>query len=168
VGAYTKTRYKWGFYSLGTAAYILLACSTFFSGLSSSRRFALTRDYIILAGFVNLLWIPYPIGWAITDGGNVMGVTEETIYFGVLDTLLLPGLAFGTLLLSRRWDYGLMNLHFTQYGRVPQGTGTFPEKDTRAPVGGVTNDTHPPGQTTAGRPQHNTATVEDYHSNEGA
>ncbi|KAK0387982.1 hypothetical protein NLU13_4226 [Sarocladium strictum] len=169
VGAYTATRYKWGFFTLGTLAYLLLAHSTFVNGLSASRRFTLSRDYTILAGYLNLLWFLYPIGWAVTDGGNVMGVTQMAIYFGILDLLLLPGLAFGFLLLSRRWDYGLMGLHFTQYGRVPHGTGTFPEKETRAaapPTGGITNDTYAPapatavpGQTTAAPMQPNTATV---------
>ena len=52
------------------------------------------------------------------------------IYFGILDVLLLPVLAFAFLFFSKRWDYGLMNLHFTQYGRVPRTTDTFPGKST--------------------------------------
>ncbi|KAL2201736.1 family A G protein-coupled receptor-like protein [Sarocladium strictum] len=147
VGAYTPSRYKWGFFTLGTLAYLLLAYSTLMNGLSSSRRFSIARDYTILAGYLNLLWFLYPIGWAVTDGGNVMGVTQMAIYFGILDLFLLPGLAIGFLFLSRRWDYGLMNLHFTQYGRVPQGTATFPEKGTHAPTGGVTGATGTTGLT---------------------
>jgi hypothetical protein len=32
--------------------------------------------------------------------------------------LLVPVLAFATVTLARRWDYGALNLYFTQYGRV--------------------------------------------------
>lgn len=172
VGAYTESRYKWGFFTLGTLAYLLLAFSTLATGLSSSRRFSLGRDYTILAGYVNLLWFLYPIGWAVTDGGNVMGVTQMAIYFGILDLLLLPGLTVAFLLLSRRWDYGLMNLHFTQYGRVPQNIGTFPEKDaTRGPVtGGVPSTTA--GVPTVGGAHHTTIggnplTGGTHHTNNG-
>ncbi|KAH8178336.1 bacteriorhodopsin-like protein [Sarocladium implicatum] len=161
VGAYTATRYKWGFFTLGTLAYLLLAFSTIFTGLSASRRFTLSRDYTILTGYLNLLWFLYPIGWAITDGGNVIGVSQMAIYFGILDLLLLPGLAFGFLWFSRKWDYGLMNLHFTQFGRVPQGAGTFPEKTTRAPVaGGVAREAPtatPAGPPAAAQPVNNSA-----------
>ena len=128
VGAYTPSRYKWGFFTFGTVAYLLLAYQIMLSGLSASKRFTLRRDYTLLAGYANLLWLLYPIAWAVSDGGNVIGVTQMAIYFGILDVLLLPVLAFAFLFFSKRWDYGLMGLHFTQYGRVQRTTGTFPEK----------------------------------------
>jgi len=136
VGAYTYSRYKWGFFTFGTLAYLLLAYQTTLGGLSASKRFTVARDYTLLAGYANFLWFFYPIGWAITDGGNVIGVTQMAIYFGVLDLLLLPVLAFGFIFLSKRWDYRLMDLHFTQYGRVPKTTGTFPEKHSAGVVSG--------------------------------
>jgi bacteriorhodopsin len=132
--------YKWGFYAFGTFAWLLLAYQTLVAGLSASRRFTLTRDYTILAGWTNLIWLLYPIAFGVSEGGNEIGVTESFIFFGILDLLLLPVLAFAFLFLSGRWDYGLMNLHFTQYGRVAQGAGTFPEKSTghTAPATGTT------------------------------
>jgi len=42
---------------------------------------------------------------------------------------LIPVLAIATIVLSRRWDYNRLNLHFTRYGRVGNsGNGVFPEK----------------------------------------
>jgi len=52
---------------------------------------------------------------------------------------MIPLLAFATIVLSRKWDYGKLNLHFTQYGRVHQG-GSFPEKQAVAPASGVVSD----------------------------
>jgi len=143
VGAYTHSRYKWGFFAFGTLAYLLLAYQTMLSGLSTSKRFNLTRDYALLAGYANLFWLLYSIGWAITDGGNVIGVTQMAIYFGILDLLLLPVLAFAVFFLSKRWDYGLMNLHFTQYGRGPQTTVTSSKRHT-SDVGGPGVGAGPP------------------------
>ncbi|KAG9506899.1 hypothetical protein J7337_000443 [Fusarium musae] len=130
--AYTTTSYKWGFFGFGTFAYLMLAFQTLHPGRTSAARLGLSRDYLMLAGWVNLLWMLYPIAYGISDGGNVVGVTGSFIFFGILDVLLIPGLAFAFMFLSKRWDYGALNLHFTQYGRVNAGNGVFPEK--RAPV----------------------------------
>jgi len=146
--AYTATRYKWGFYTFGTLAYILLAFQTLFSSRSHALRLEVGRDHTVLAGFVNLLWFLYPIAFAISDGGNVTGVTQSLIFFGILDVLLLLGTATAVLFFSRRWDYGRMNLHFTQYGRVGTAGGVHPEKGPVAPTTGVT--THTPATTHPG------------------
>ena len=154
VGAYTPSRYKWGFFTFGTLAYLLLAYQTMLSGLSASKRFSLKRNYALLAGYANLFWVLYPVGWALTDGGNVIGVTQMAIYFGILDLLLLPVLAFAFIFLSKRWDYGLMNLHFTQHGRGPNTTEPFLQKRTGAVggpgVGGDTDNNADYSQPTAG------------------
>lgn len=132
--AYTATRYKWGFYAFGTVAYLLLAFQTMWASRSSARRSStdrssVDRDYTMLAGFVNLLWLLYPIAFAVSDGGNVISVTRSLIFFGILDLLLLCGTAFAFLFLARRWDYGRLHLNFTQYGRVGSyGNAMHPEK----------------------------------------
>lgn len=50
--------------------------------------------------------------------------------------LLVPVIAFATITLARRWDYGRLNLQFTQYGRVRRDDNSaYPEKQTGLPVG---------------------------------
>jgi len=134
VSAYTTTNYKWGFFVFGTFAWALLAVNTLVEGGRGARRVEVARDHTLLAGWLNLLWLLYPVAFGLTDGGNRIGVTAGFIFFGVLDVLMVPLLAFAFLLLSRNWDYGRLNIAFTQYGRVRQG-GTFPEKEA-APRGG--------------------------------
>ncbi|VUC27731.1 unnamed protein product [Clonostachys rosea] len=127
--AYTATRYKWGFYGFGTAAYVILAIQTLWASRSSANRLGIGRDHTMLAGYVNLFWFLYPIAFAVSDGGNVIGVTQSFIFFGIIDLLLVCGTAFIFLFLARKWDYGRMNLHFTQYGRVGSHSNrTYPEK----------------------------------------
>lgn len=107
-----------------------------------SRRSIAARDlgtgvgthHLGLSGWVNLLWLNYVIAWGISDGGNVIGVTPSFIYFGILDVLLVPIVATAFLFLARRWDYGRMNIAFTQHGRVHSAPGTFPEKNTEVPA----------------------------------
>ncbi|KEY71239.1 hypothetical protein S7711_02346 [Stachybotrys chartarum IBT 7711] len=127
--AYTSTRYKWGFYAFGTVAYLILAFQTMWGSRSSASRLDIGRDHTSLSSYVNLFWFLYPIAFAVSEGGNVIGVTGSMIFFGILDLFLICGVAFAFLFLSRRWDYGRMNLHFTQYGRVNSTGGSLhPEK----------------------------------------
>ncbi|KAI0843409.1 family A G protein-coupled receptor-like protein [Hypoxylon sp. FL0890] len=129
VSAFTRSNYKWGFYAFGTTAYLLLAFSTLAGGTTAAKRVGVARDHTMLAGWVNLLWLLYPIAWGLSDGGNRIGVSPTYIFFGILDVLLIPVTSFAFIILARRWDYGRLNLNFTRYGRVHQA-GEFPEKTT--------------------------------------
>ncbi|KAH7146050.1 hypothetical protein EDB81DRAFT_933757 [Dactylonectria macrodidyma] len=94
------------------------------------------RDHTMLAGWVNFFWFLYLIAFAVSDGGNVIGVTQSLIFFGILDLLLVAGTAFAFLFLARKWDYSRMNLHFTQYGRVSShGNDLHPETRHIGPTG---------------------------------
>lgn len=128
VAAFTVSNYKWGFYAFGTVAWMVLAYHTITAN-NSAKRVGVSRDYTILSGWANFLWFMYPIAFAVTDGANTIGVTPGFIWFGILDLLLIPGLAFAFLILSRHWDYNQLNLAFTRYGRVNHA-GHFPEKTT--------------------------------------
>jgi len=80
VSAYTQTNYKWGFFAFGTVAWILLAVNTLALGSTSARRVEVSRDHTLLAGWVNLLWLLYPIAFGLSDGGNRIGVTSHFIF----------------------------------------------------------------------------------------
>lgn len=127
--AYTPTNYKWGFFAFGQLAHILLLVITLSHARRVSTRVGISRDYTALAGYVNLIWLLYPIAWGLSDGGNRIGLTSSFIFFGILDILLVPVLAFAFVFLARKWDYNRLNIAFTQYGRVPVAAGTYPEKD---------------------------------------
>lgn len=140
VGAYTNTNYKWGFFAFGTIAWIVLAVTTTQHGAPGAKRVGLTRDFALLTGWVNLLWLLYPIAYGLSDGGNKISVTSGFIFFGILDVLLVPCFSFVFLVLGRKWDYNKLNIAFTQYGRVNAHPGVFPEKDAPAATGGVVGE----------------------------
>ncbi|KAE8446924.1 hypothetical protein EG329_011555 [Mollisiaceae sp. DMI_Dod_QoI] len=126
--AYTTTSYKWGFFGFGTFAYIILAMSTVNESRESAEVLDIGRDYTILAGWVNLLWLLYPIAFGVSDGGSVIGVTESFIFFGVLDVLMLPVVSVGFLVLSRNWDFTKLQLDFSEYRGVREAAAVQQEE----------------------------------------
>lgn len=134
VSAYTVTNYKWGFYAFGTVAYLIMAVNVFFGGRAGAKRTGTSSHFQLLACWVELLWLLYPIAFGLTDGGNRIGGDATAIFFGILDILMVPPVAFAVLVLARGWDYGKLNLYFTQYGRVAAAPGEFPEKTPAAPA----------------------------------
>lgn len=133
VGAFTTSNYKWGFFVFGTMAWLALAIHTLRDGSVGAKRLGVTRDHSMLSGWVNFLWLLYPIAWGLSDGGNRIGITGSFIWFGILDFCMIPITAWIFMILARRWDYNRLNIAFTQYGRVnQQHHGVFPEKNTTA------------------------------------
>lgn len=146
ISAMTATSYKWGFYALGTIAWLGLAMLTL-TGRKRATGLGVGKHYSGLAGWTNLIWLLYPIAFGISDGGNIIGVTGAFIFFGILDLLLLPVLAAAFIFLARRWDYSRLGLNFTQDGRRHgyggHGPG-FTEKNGHGAAG--------PGQVSGGVP----------------
>ncbi|KAF2101306.1 family A G protein-coupled receptor-like protein [Rhizodiscina lignyota] len=132
--AYTSTDYKWGFFAFGTFSWIILAMSTLNECREAANLLGVGRDYIMLAGYLNVLWVLYPIAFALSDGGNIISVTSGFIFFGILDVLMLPVLSFAFVIMGRKWDFGKLNLAFSDYrvhreGAVSGGKEVAPAVD---------------------------------------
>ncbi|CAH0055281.1 unnamed protein product [Clonostachys solani] len=78
---------------------------------------------------------------------QMAATSSSLVFFSILDLLLVCGIAFSFLFLARKWDYGRINLLFTQYSRVSShGNSEHPEKghvSTNA-LAGTTIATHRP------------------------
>ena len=57
------------------------------------------------AGYLSLLLLLYPIAWACAEGGNVISVTSEMIWYGILDCITGPLFLLVHLFLLRSVDY---------------------------------------------------------------
>jgi len=134
VGSLIASTYKWGYFTFGTFAYFLLTTSLIYTGSITSKRLGVQRHYLALASYLSFIFLLYPIAWGLDDGGNEISVTSGWVFFGILDVLTVPVVAAAVLFLSRSWDYGALNIYFTQYGRVAVQSGHFPEK-TPVPAG---------------------------------
>ncbi|KAH8166590.1 hypothetical protein CIB48_g1668 [Xylaria polymorpha] len=122
--AYTTSVYKWGFYSFGTFTYLILAMSTLNESREAAHRIGMARDYIILSSWVNLIWLLYPIAFALTDGAGTLSVTNGSIFVGILDILMMPLWSIGFIIMSRRWDYKKLQLDFSEHRFDPNAEGS--------------------------------------------
>ena len=49
-------------------------------------------------------WTIYPIAWGLCEGSNIISVTGEMIFYGILDIFTKPVFAILTLFLRRNMD----------------------------------------------------------------
>ena len=71
---------------------------------------SMRAGYTAAAGYLSFLLLMYPICWALSEGGNIITVTAEMIWFGILDILAGPVFLFFFLYKLRGVDYGAFGL----------------------------------------------------------
>lgn len=170
----TRTSYKWGFFAMGTAAWLALAAHTMsflrarknhgvdghhnngVTGTNTNTTTTTTTATPANGGaktarglilWTNFLWMLYPIAFGLSDGGNVIGVTRAFIFFGILDILLLPLIAAASLFHARKWGVPERHYNNEKYGHH-NGLAGAPLGTTGAHHNGVHNGVHN-GTTTA-------------------
>lgn len=60
----------------------------------------------------------YPISWALSEGGNRITNDAEQIFYVVLDVLSQGVFSVVLLFMSRKLDFDLLGLAFSEYGRI--------------------------------------------------
>ena len=75
----------------------------------------LRTGYLAGAGYFSFILLTYPIAWACAEGGNVISVTSEMIWYGILDILAGPIFLFIFLWELRNVDYATFGLHSGKY-----------------------------------------------------
>ncbi|GAC75859.1 hypothetical protein PANT_18d00103 [Moesziomyces antarcticus T-34] len=125
LGALTPTRYKWAYFVFACAALGYVLYHVFAMGLRSARRLGggFGRAYLTGASLLAVIWPMYAICWGLSEGGNVIGVSEEVrrasfqhdkaslfIFYGLLDIVSKPLFVFLLLGMLRDCDYGALRL----------------------------------------------------------
>ncbi|KAI0705887.1 hypothetical protein BC835DRAFT_1537054 [Cytidiella melzeri] len=118
VGALTPSTYKWGYFVMGIAALCYIWTHLLFHGPRSNFNggTGVRSGFVRGAGMVAFLTMLYPIAWGISEGGNVISVTGEMIFYGILDLLLGPIFLYYFVWGIRNVDYGLFGLHGGRHG----------------------------------------------------
>ncbi|KAI0692124.1 heat shock protein 30 [Cerioporus squamosus] len=124
VGALVPSTYKWGYYVFGLVAlfyiwYVLLWHGPRTTFAAGGR---VRSGYRLSAYYLSFLLLLYPIAWACSEGGNVITVTSEMIWYGILDLLIGPVFLFFFLFKLRGVDYaafGLQSGKYTDGGVAP-------------------------------------------------
>ncbi|CAM1502433.1 Fc.00g044170.m01.CDS01 [Cosmosporella sp. VM-42] len=120
VGALTQTRFKWGFWTFGMAAFFYVIYALIWDGRRHANALggSISRTYNMCGVLTIFVWFLYPIAWGVSEGGNVIHPDSEAVFYGILD--LIAKVVFSFLLLwgHRDIDPAALGLHI----REPGGT----------------------------------------------
>jgi len=115
VGALVSSTYKWGYFTIGTAA--LLYVVSYLVGPAMTAAGAIGTDvrrlHTISATAVSFLLLLYPIAWGLADGGNVIHPDSEMVFYGILDLLIQPAFLFAFL-------FQVRNIDVSRFGFAPR------------------------------------------------
>lgn len=156
VGALVESSYKWGYFVFGLAATVGVAYHLLFVGRKHSVPLGkdVSRAYTFGAVWLVFLWLLYPICWGLAEGGNVISVDSEHIFYGILD--ILAKAVFGAVHIfnHRRISPAHLGLHIRDYDVLPNthekhGAGGLTGSHNGVHDGVTGTSTHQPVTTTA-------------------
>ncbi|KAJ4142145.1 Protein yro2 [Fusarium falciforme] len=87
IAACVHSTYKWGYYTIGIGAAIVVCISlmTTTFNLVKARGKDVSNVFITFMSVIMFLWlIAYPTCFGITDGGNVLQPDSATIFYGLI------------------------------------------------------------------------------------
>ncbi|GAB0134458.1 hypothetical protein EsDP_00002829 [Epichloe bromicola] len=122
VGALVKSSYKWGFFTFGCVAFLLIVWNVAWVGRrhASALGSDVSKVYLITSVWTLGLWFLYPVAWGVAEGGNVISPDSEAAFYGTLDVLAKP--IFGILFLwgHRNISADRLGLAIRDYQQVPR------------------------------------------------
>lgn len=146
IGALVPTRYKWGFFVFGCAAFLVVVYIVGFEGRQYAKALGtdIHRTYLTCGVWTLGLWCLYPIAWGLSEGGNVIASDSEMIFYGVLDFCAKPIFSFLLLWGHRHIDIARLGLNVRGAGEAPLGGNSHHEKGHHNGVnnGGTASGVH--------------------------
>jgi len=117
VGALVSSRYKWGYWTFGTAALFFVAYNLVIVGRSNSKRLSTRAQstYLYCGALTVFLWFLYPIAWGLCEGGNVISPDSEAVFYGILDLFAKPVFGFMLLFGHQKIDPAELGLQIRDY-----------------------------------------------------
>lgn len=136
VGALTVGKNKWGYFIIACVFQALITYGILVPGLQAarSRSSSLVKPYLTYSAFLGLVWIGYPIVWALSEGTNIINERDEAGAYALLD--IIAKVVFGWIVLL-----GVKPLHQIQLEEEKQ-SGSYVSPLT-TPIGDIwgTNET---------------------------
>jgi bacteriorhodopsin len=83
---FTRTRVQWGYFAISSIAFLYVVLKL----VISSRRAAITRSasvgkfFTAISLYTIVIWILYPIVWALGEGTQTISVNSEIILYAVV------------------------------------------------------------------------------------
>ena len=99
--------------------------SLLYGGLRSRLLSSHKTMYATAAGYTCFIWMLYPVCWGLSEGGNVISVDSEMVFYSILDLFAGPIFIFTFLGSLEDVDYaafGLQSGKASDYveGRAPE------------------------------------------------
>ncbi|BGP58413.1 plasma membrane heat shock protein [Rhodotorula sphaerocarpa] len=137
IGALIPTRYKWAFYAFGCASLFYILWNVIFPGRKSAYRLGddVGRTYTGHTLALGFLFTLYPLCWALCEGGNVLTVTSEFIWYGVLDLLVKVFWLFSFLFSIEDVPYDIYGFRSSKVTDVAPSSERGREESPREDVG---------------------------------
>lgn len=90
IASLVHSTYKWGYFVFAFAAGVVACVSIMTTTRNSVKRVGgeLYNVFTIYMSIVMFLWGVYPIAFGLCEGGNVLVLDSEQIFYGALDVLL--------------------------------------------------------------------------------
>ncbi|MCF1196848.1 opsin family protein, partial [Mangrovimonas sp. AS27] len=117
LGALVHSTYKWGYYVFAVVSlfYIWFVLLWHAPRAQFPHSESLRAKYYQAAGYFSFMLITYPIAWGCAEGGNVITVTSEMIWYGILDIFTIPVFLAVFLWELRGVDYSAFGLRSGKY-----------------------------------------------------
>ncbi|KAI9880622.1 MAG: ion channel activity [Pleopsidium flavum] len=142
VGALVRSRYKWGYYAFGCAAFLWIVYTLAVPGRKHAKALGsdIHKVYLSCGVLTLFIWFLYPVAWGLCEGGNVLHPDSEAIFYGVLDVCAKP--IFGLMLIfgHQSIEASRMGLHIRDYTEEPNWNPNNPNAFKEAKYG--TNGVH--------------------------
>ncbi|KAK9456859.1 hypothetical protein V1511DRAFT_495505 [Dipodascopsis uninucleata] len=114
IGSLVPSTYKWGYFTFGVAAWILVMYNLIFVARVNAKEQGseVYRHYLVMLVGIAFIWTLYPIAWGLSEGGNVIAPDSEGVFYGVLDVISLPVLCSYFVYASRKVSVEGLGLAF--------------------------------------------------------
>ncbi|KAK9464213.1 uncharacterized protein V1516DRAFT_669871 [Lipomyces oligophaga] len=114
IGSLVSSSYKWGYFSFGVAAWLLVMYHLIFVAMpvAKTQGADVFKHFMVMLCGVSFIWTLYPIAWGLSEGGNVIAPDSEAAFYGVLDMITLPVLGSYFIYASRKISIERLGLVF--------------------------------------------------------
>ena len=87
IGSLISSSYKWGYWTFAVSAQLFALSLLLYRQVASPTK-ATSLPNLIVMGFYTVCFLLYPVSWGLSEGGNVISVDSESVFYGILDLIL--------------------------------------------------------------------------------
>ncbi|GAA5895589.1 hypothetical protein JCM8208_005275 [Rhodotorula glutinis] len=122
IGALIPTRYKWALYAFAVTSLFYTLWNMTFPASRSARTLGREyhRNHVGHAWGLSILFLFYPLVWGLSEGSNILTVSSQMFWYGVLDFLIKVCWLFAFLFGIESLDYSRFGFHSGKYTDLAQ------------------------------------------------